>query len=221
MLVTVSREMGSGGSYIGSRVAEILGYGFVDREILHHAAESIGASEESLEVVDERRPSLAERIATWISAGFEDVSGLREPLVLPREGYPALLPTEGDYLHLMQSVIRELAGRGNMVIVGRGAQLVLRDREDALHVHITAPFELRVQRISVREGISLEAATKRVRESDKNRSGYVRTFYQADWRSPGLYALIINTGKMELEEAVALVVEAARALERRLRASPI
>lgn len=206
MIVTISRQLGSGGGQVGEMVAQRLGFVYVDREILRRAAEQADVDVASMEDTDERRPSILELMST-------SIVGYQLPLVpeyMPPDVFFPAPPSRDAYRRLVEDVILQVAERGNAVIVGRGAQVILKDRRPSLHVYIYAPMEARVRRIVERDGISDQEALARAKESDRNRQGYLKTYYGADWQSPALYDLIVNTGNFALDEATQLVTTAAR-----------
>lgn len=206
MIITLARQLGSGGGQVGELVAQRLGFVYVDREILRRAAEQAGVDAATLEDTDERRPSILELMSSAIV-------GYQLPLVpeyMPPDVLLPATPSRDAYRRLIEDVMRDVASRGNAVIVGRGGQVILKNVQPALHVFIYAPFETRVRRIAERDGISEAEARNRARESDRNRSGYLKTYYGAEWQDPGLYDLVLNTGRFSLEESVDLVVAAAR-----------
>ncbi len=210
MLITIARQLGSGGGRLGQEVAERLGMTYVDREILLRAAEMADVSEEAIRDTDERRPSILERMSAYII-------GYQAPLA-PEYMPPDVLfapPLPHDAVRrLIEDVIRQIAAKGNVVIVGRGAQVILRGHEPSLHVYVYAPLETRVRAIAERDHVSPQVALQRAHESDRDRAGYLRSYYGVDWHDPDLYDLIINTGRIPLADAVELVVVAARARAR-------
>jgi cytidylate kinase len=97
---------------------------------------------------------------------------------------------------------------GNVVVVGRGAQVVLRAKPDALHVRLTAPLGTRIRRHQVRAGLDVEEAREQVLERDRASAEFVQRFYDVDVGDPVLYDLILNTGRLPLEAAADLIVAA-------------
>jgi len=116
------------------------------------------------------------------------------------------------------AIIRELGQRGDVVILGRGSQMILRSLPGALHVLCLAPQEIRIQRLAEREGISLEEATHRLLEADRGRAAFHRKFWRVDVNEPALYDLTIETSHLSYQVAAELVATAARAKE--VAASP-
>jgi cytidylate kinase len=226
VVITVSRQLGSGGNEIAAAVAERLGLRFVDREIIHRAAHEAGVPQVALEeLAYEGQRSLIERVLDIVNTmpAIPQIphASLREmaaPMATPFGNIltPATplfgLPME-QYVQVVEQVIRDLAEQGNVLIVGRAGQVILRDREDALHVQIIAPYEQRVETVMAREGINRDEARARVSASDRARSEYLRRYYHVRWTDPLLYDLVINTAKIDQLTAVELIVRAQLALK--------
>ncbi len=229
-IITISGNLGSGAIDIGRQVAEKLGIDYVDREILAEAARTLGVSVDAVENRDERTLSFGERLASLMrnflersaTAGAGDpltgTSGL-EVLLATTYGEAAALPGTGgaelsdaSYKDAITSIINDLADKGDVVIIGRGSQVILKDRPHSLHVRTTAPFDLRVRRIAEREGITEDEAKHRVQESDKGRTDYHHKYFKVDPADPNLYHLTINTEQLSNEDAAELIAAAARSL---------
>lgn len=181
-IITVARQMGSAGREVARLVAERLGYRLVWREVINQAARRGGAPEAALAVIDEL-------------------------------GLLGIQPSDEEYEAYrlaVQQVILELAEQGNLVIVGRAGQAILAGRPDTLHVRLIAPLELRAQRVADWQKISLESARAQIETSDRYRRKYLRRFYDQDWDDPNLYDLIINTGRLSLQQAAELICAAAQ-----------
>jgi cytidylate kinase len=115
------------------------------------------------------------------------------------------------YMKTVTAIVRDLGQRGNIVILGRGSHLILREHPNALHVLTLAPLALRLQRIAEREGLSSEEAAKRVHDLDKGRAAFHRKFFRVEADDPACYDLAIDTSRLSFEVAAQLVAEAARA----------
>jgi cytidylate kinase len=120
---------------------------------------------------------------------------------------------ERRYTDTITGVIKALAESGNVVILGRASPVILRDRPDALHVLAVAPPDLRVQRVALREEISVEEAKRRAHDVDRGRAAFHRKFFKVDADDPSLFDLVIHTKRLSFEAGADLVVLAARALE--------
>ena len=231
-VITISGTLGSGAREVAQLVARRLGLDYVDREILACTAQSLGVSVAVVEQRDERLATLGERVAFMLTnflersavAGGDPALGPESLAVLlsrtysqamsERPGGPAGLD-ERRYIRTITGVIEALAEGGNVVLVGRGSPVILRDRPGSLHVLTMAPFEMRVQRIALREETTVEEARRRVQESDRGRAAFHRKFFKVDADDPSLFDLVICTGRLPYEVGADLTVTAARALDAR------
>jgi cytidylate kinase len=163
-----------------------LGYVLARRQIINQAARRAGAPEAALAAIDEL--------------------GLLDACPSPAECRA--------YHRAMVQVMHEFRARGDVVLVGRAGQIILRNCPDTLHVRVIAPEAVRVARLVARHGISEQAARARIKASDQSRRRYVRRFYRARWDDPTLYDLVLNTAHMDEPAAVNLIVEAVGGLAR-------
>ncbi len=176
-VVTLSRQLGSLGFETAQLVAQRTGYRLVWRELINQAARRAGAPEVALAVIDEL-----------------NLLGLK--------------PSTADmqaYLSAVRTVMEELADAGNVVIVGRAGQIILANRPGTLHVRVTAPVSVRVERLEQRQGISMEAARAQIDASDRYHQNYFKRYYKLPWDGPGLYDLVINTAQLNIEDAAEII----------------
>ncbi len=175
-VITLSRQYGSGGDEIAVKVCELLGYQYFDKRSIVRVAAEIGLTEQ--DVVDfsedqHKMQSFLDRV-------------LRRPRPAPRaQNSPggkanAAVLTEETALSLVRSAIRAAYHEDNIVIVGRGGQVVLRGRPGVLHVRIEAPLERRVARIQKRERTDGVSAEERVLERDAVTADYLKRFYEVN-----------------------------------------
>ncbi len=164
-IVAISREMGSGGYEIGAAVAKALHFEYVDRQILLQAAQTYGVPEAKL--VD----AVARRFSVW-----ERVDAERR-----------------CYLTFMEAAYFAFAERGNLVTASRSGPFFVRDVSHAFKVRITAPVEVRVQRIMGQERLDHKAATAKVRAYDREMAGRIDYLFGVDWTLPENYDLVLNT----------------------------
>lgn len=223
-VITLSRELGSGGDRIATLVAERLGLGLVDRERLYRAAVAAGVSEAALlELEYSAEQTLVARILRSLRSVPPTPTEARErvafvpPLTSPLAGIfsPVLPPASiaiAELVKMLNQVIERRAGEGNVLFLGQGTQVLLREHAGALHVRIVAPLEQRIATLQAREELSKTAALRKVRASDRARAEYVRRFHNARWNDPRLYHLVINTAFMPISVAVDVIVTASRAL---------
>jgi CMP/dCMP kinase len=210
--ITISRQFGSGGSKIANQVCEILGYRYFDKRLIAQVATEVGLSEHG--VVDYSEQHYREK--PFIDRFMQTVFGARTASVpAPRQSWGGLeAHLDEDWsVELANRAIRSAYEEGNVVIVGRGAQVVLRDKPNVLHVRIQAPMETRVRRLQQTEGVSVEQATRIASEHDRASSRYLDRFFKTRWDDPMLYHLIINTGVWTPELAAAVIADAVQKMQ--------
>ena len=204
-VITISRELGSQGNRIVDLLCEKLGYCRVDKAVLTHIAEEAG--------VDVRAILEKERAVTGkprlISDQMTSLYG-RAPSAFGRKGDI----DDQTYARVVREAMERFAREGNTVIAGRGGQMVLRDWPTALHVHLYAPLEARVQRLMERSQISELEAKRRISASDERKRWYVRQAHRnANWKDIRHYHLAIDTGAILPEIAAAIIIEASKSRE--------
>ena len=226
-VITLSRQLGSHGEEIAARVAQALGLRLVDAETINRAAQRAGVPQVALaEMERETERGLANQVLkalrTMPSLSPVGELGTVAPdltgLTLPFVGFfsptiPPLSASLEGYVHMIDLVIRGLAQEGNVLIVGRGGQTVLRKHPGALHVQTVAPLAYRVETVMARQGLSKRDAQNRIRTNDRARFDYVRRYHDVDWLDPTLYHLTINTGRLSMDTAVDLIIAAQQAIE--------
>ncbi len=201
-VITVSRMYGSGGSEIAARVAHALDWPLFDNAFIEAVAERSGLTRAEVSAREERVPPLVERVAAALSLGTP-------------EAMPAVpdgpIPGSDEQINAIESrIIEEAAQNGPAVFVGRGAQCLLAERKDALHVFCYAPRRFLCQQAAKRLNISAAEAERVVNDTNKQREQYVRRNFRRDWLAPENYHLMINTSWLGLDGASELIVELAR-----------
>jgi cytidylate kinase len=196
-VLTVAREYGSGGGAIAQQVAENLGWNLLDKHLIEAVAQAAQVNTETARRYDEDVDSWAHRISRrglWHGA-FEGVAMVADAEFFDAETMAALA----------KKVIAEAGAVGNYVIVGRGGQCVLQDRQDALHVFIYAPWATRVARLRKRVG-GAEDIEESIRSTDQKRASYIRTYFGCDWKEPHLYQMMINS-QLGDENVVRMIID--------------
>ena len=194
-VITISREFGSGGRYIGEELSKKLGWEYYDKEIITKVAEKTGFAEEFVEQAGEHSP-----FKSIFSYGF-----------VSRDSGGTSLE---DYVYSAQrKIILELADKGPCIIVGRCADYILKDRKDCLNVFITASNEVRHKRLATYYGIPEELADKTIRKQDKMRAEYYNFFTQRKWGDASNYHICLDAGQFTLDGAAAMLANAVRQLE--------
>lgn len=183
-IVAVEREYGSGAVAISRAVADHLGWTLQDREITQEIARRLKCDVHTVERVEEKPDPMFHRLSRIFMRGSFESSF---------EGGRMELLNAETLVQLFDSIIGELANKGNCVIVGRAAPWFLRNRKDVLRVFLFASAEEKVRR-TVATGVSEEEAERLVESVDRERAAFVRKYYNHDWPSRPAYHLMINTG---------------------------
>lgn len=205
-IVTISHAWGAGGDNIGRSVAERLGFRYVDEEIITIAAEKHGLDAAVVADVEQRQGLLARILDDLAEAPMIDPT---VPTVLLTPEAMGFTRRE-DLRALIVETIREVAQRGNVVIVSHAAGIPLAGRDDLLRVLVTASFATRVQRLAESARHSKGEAEKLLKDSDAARADYFLRFYRIERELPTHYDLVVNTDVLKPGEATDIVAAAAR-----------
>jgi CMP/dCMP kinase len=199
--ITISRQYGSGGGEVATRLARRLRWQLIDHEIVAQVARKLGITEEEARVYDEHVEGFIMRALNALQIAMP---------VLPSATSPSRY--ELVYNEAVRNVVETAAGAGHVVIVGRAAQAILADRRDVLHVRVVAPMRQRVNYVMRREALSEADAESRINLKDRDRARYIQSQFALDVNDPMLYDLVVNTRVLSLDSAVDLVL---LALERK------
>jgi cytidylate kinase len=182
-VITISRELGSGGGDIAHRVAEMLGYELADKSTIDSIFRQYGLTK-----FDDLYNSVP---------SFLDILNADNLLLVS----------------MANEITEALAKHGNMVIIGRAGFAVLADYADVLHVHIQSPLAERVRQVMAEEGLTdAQAAEERVKDDDTVHRTYVQRFYNKQWDEPSSFDLVLDTSSLSGEAAAQQIVEAAKTL---------
>ncbi|HEX4750983.1 MAG TPA: cytidylate kinase-like family protein [Bryobacteraceae bacterium] len=182
-VITVEREYGSGAGTIAQKLADRLGWTLWDRQITCDIARRLKCDVKAVEQREERLDSTFYRLAKIFMRGSfeESYTG----------GGMELLDAEG-LSHLMEKVIKEIAARGNCIIVGRAAPWFLRDRPGTFHTFIYAPYEEKLRRL-LAAGNSRADVEHLLETVDQERAAFIRRYYNKIWPQRDIYHLMINS----------------------------
>ena len=193
-IITISREFGSGGRTIGRKVAEELGIPFYDKELVEQIAMESGFAPKFVEEHGEHSPG-----TSFFSYAFAP------------QGVPGIMNglSTADFLWNIQcSVILQLADKGPCVIVGRNADYILKDRQDALHVYVFADAPYRAERIVRLYGESEKTPEQRLNEKDKRRRVNYQHYTGRTWGQAQNYDLCLDTGVLGEDFCKEVIVKA-------------
>jgi cytidylate kinase len=184
-IITISRQKGSLGDEIVKTVAESLRYAWVDKTKISDAMAGLGLPASDFERFDEKKPAIWQSITNQ----------------------------KRKFAYLIRAVLFDFARQGDAVIVGRGGQAVLKDIPGTLHVRVIAPLETRIERLVDLQKSDEQQARQLIAQTDRDSSGFIRSFFDVDWEDESLYDLILNTQSISVGTAASLIVEATRAPE--------
>ena len=196
VVITIGRQFGSGGRYVGRLLAEKLGVPFYDKELLSEAAKNSGICEEIFEEHDEKPTR---------SLLFSLVTGMQTHMAAGN--FYMDMPLNHKIFLAQFDAIRRIASEGSCVIVGRCADYVLRENPDAVSIFVKGDMESKIARAVKYYGIEEDKAEERIRKADKQRASYYNYYATATWGDVDNYDLVVDTGVLGVEGAVELIAK--------------
>lgn len=198
-LVTITRQYASGGSDVALLAAQQLGWTLIDNEFVEAVARRAGLPADEVAQREERAPGLLERLARTLAVASPE-------MFITTAGVPRVEEDEGTIVRITERVIREAAALGRAVLVGRGAQAILAQRDHALHAYVVAPKPWRMKLAVERLGVDPARVDRVVDEIDQQRDHYVKTYYGRARQDVGNYDVVLNTERLGVDGAAALLV---------------
>lgn len=200
-VITVSRQLGSGGAFLGQQLASRLKITYMDREILREAAKRLNSSEEMLECRDETVTPFWQCIMQGFSYGTPEIP------YTP----PSTLPLSDEELFEVETeIIEKIPQETSAVIVGRGGYHILRDQPRHLSIFLHAKSDFRIKRVQEIYHVPESQAREMVERTDHDRARYLRTLTGKDWTDARQYHLSFDTGILGLDAAEEIVMTCLR-----------
>jgi hypothetical protein len=195
---TVEREYGSGGADIAGKLAERLGWKLWDQLLTDEIARLLDCPKRTVEEHAERRDSLYYRLfKAFMRGSFEGSLNA-----------PRLKLVDAECIReVTEKVVMAAAKEGNSVLVGRGSAYYLRDRSDAFHVFVYAPFEQKVNRLRA-QGKGEEEAIQLAETVDRDRADFIKRYFNVEWPNRHYFHLMVNSTIGD-EAVVKTILEAA------------
>jgi cytidylate kinase len=165
-IITISRQLAGLGDETAQELAKLLDYRFVDKHSLEEKIKSYGVAGAKFDKYDERKPTLL----------------------------ASLSQDRDDYLHYLKTAMLCEAGEGSSVFIGRGANAIFRDVPGVLSVYLVTPYEIRLERVKSYFHCDDKRARQIINQSDNDRLGFHRYFFDMDWKDPSNYHITLNTG---------------------------
>ena len=196
-VITISRQLGSGGSYVGQQLAKKLNIFYADREIISQAAKQFSVLDEELESIDEKKGSFWDSFLHSFELGFAD------PYKPPR----ITLPPDLILFNAQSEIIKRITKERSAVIIGRCGSYILREHPNHVSIFLHADVAFRIDRVRKLYNVTEKEAERMIVKSDKERSQYFHSFTGEEWTDARQYDISINAGKIDIDESVKLIME--------------
>lgn len=193
-IITISRQFGSGGRTVGKLLAESLGVPFYDKDLVKQVADETGFDTAFIEENGEFSPSKS----IFSFAMSQGIPCMQNGLSI------------SDFIFCIQRQVILKLSEQPCVIVGRGADYILRDRDDCFNVFVHADMKSRAERIVRLYGESEKKPEQRLADKDKKRKIYYKHYTDREWGDANNYDMCLNSGKIGIEKCVNLILEAIK-----------
>ncbi len=189
-IITIGRQLGSGGRTIGEKLASKMNFSFYDKELIGLASKESGLGKEFFEQVDEKTSHRFFGGAFGIHNVYSEDTFINNYL------------NSETLFNIQSDVIRNIANEHSAVIVGRCADYVLKDHKYCLNIFINASFDDRIKRVMGYEHISEQKALELIEKTDKKRAAYYNYFSNKTWGAAESYHLCIDSSVLGIDETV-------------------
>lgn len=177
-IITISRQVAALGDEIATAVAQQMNYAFIGRQVIEQRIVELGFPAEKLKKYDERKP------------GF----------------FASLAKDRDEYLDYLQTAVLEAAAQQNCILIGRGSFTILEDLPNLVSLRFVAKDDVRCKRLMSEFSWDEKQANQRITESDANRLGFHKSFFNLNNEDPAHYHLVMNTGMLDVESASETIV---------------
>jgi CMP/dCMP kinase len=196
-VITINRQLGSGGAYVGQQLAKELNVFYADREIIDQAAKQLSVLVEDLEAKEEKIGPF------WDSFIKSFAFSTTDTFIPPQK----LIPTDRELFETETDIIKRIAKEQSAVIIGRCGCHILHGHPNRFSLYLHSDRTFRIERIQKLHDVSESTAEKMIVQSDKARSLYYHTFTGKQWADARQYDLSIDTGKIGLARSVELILK--------------
>jgi CMP/dCMP kinase len=196
LVITISRQLGSGGAYVGQQLAKRLNVFYADREIIGQAAKELSVLKETLESRDEK-------ILSFWQSFVRSFATAPDVYVTPQ----IIAPSDRELFKTESEIITRIAQERSAVIIGRCGSYILREHPHRVSIFLHGNITFRKDRIQKLYNVSEEGAGKMIAQSDKERALYHQTVTGQDWADARRYDISINTGKIGVDKTVELILQ--------------
>ena len=198
--ITIARQLGSGGAYIGQNISKKLNFKYIDRELLIYTAHKLGTDIKHLQSRDEKHSNIWEKILRSFSLGSPAVSYTPPEL--------SLIISDKTLFEANCEIMRKMASRFNAVIVGRAGFYILKDFEKLIKVFMYASLEFRIKRVmEIYRLNNKKEAEKMINESDHQRKMYIEEEIGLSWSDARNYHLCIDTSALGFKKTEDMIIK--------------
>ena len=195
-VITVNRELGSGGRTIGRKLAERLNVKYYDKALIQGLTKEFGLSVEEIEKIKAQKK-------TWWNE-FNNYYKKRGSTTMPMEAETVL--TTESMMATEKRILQELAAKESCVVAGRSGFLVFREWPNHINIFIQAPMESRIERVMRKQGLSREEAIAVIKKVDKGRETYIQKYADTSRYDTRNYDLVINAAVLSEDDAVEVIM---------------
>ena len=196
-VITISRQLGSGGARVGQQLAKHLNIFYADREIISEASKQLKILEEELESHDEKISSFWQSFLKLYAYGTPDA------FVPPK----LLGPTDRELFEIQSAIIKRIAQGRSAVIIGRCGSYILRKHPNHVSIFLHGDIAFRKDNVQKMFNVSGKEAEKMITQNDKERALYYQTFTGREWTDVRQYDLAIDTSKIGIDKSVDLILK--------------
>lgn len=193
-VITINRELGSGGRTVGRKLAELLGVKYYDKAIVQGLTEKYGLTAEEIERLK------AQEKPSWWSELQDRCKSLLSANSQPKPSTSAMFETE-------RRILEQLASQDSCVVAGRSAFLIFREHPNHLNVFIQASTEHRIERLMKKQGLTYAAALEVLDEVDEGREAYLKKYSDRSRYDTRNYDVVLSMDHMTEDDAVAVIME--------------
>ena len=204
-VITISRQFGAGGRSLGEMIARELDYRFLDDSVIQELAKKAKVTTDTIKDMERTGGSVISKIiSSMLSRDYI------EGIIGEGKGYI----DEEIYVELIKDVLTNFAREGNVVLLGRGGQYILKDFEGAFHVLLVSDMESRIKFMQQFYDMTDAQAEKSVRRGDDRRRNLYKKLGHTDYNSPNLYHIVLNMSRVSLDSALETIVALVRKSEK-------
>lgn len=196
-VITINKEFGTRSQRVAARLAEALGYEYIGDQLLAEIAKELNLSEHEAETFLQTSKSSVLRLVDKYTCSIVQKVVDREHGCLDDKAY----------FEKTKELVEKLYDNDNVIILGWGAQCILRDKPNTLHIKLRKDDELKLSELMERQNISQKAAEHKIKTEEEDLKIYIKEYFNADWNDARLYDLVIDMGKNSVQEAVDLICE--------------